>query len=98
MRSAAESGYHPAFRHLVEGGIARDRLEDSLTRLVLNEKKKGGKTPSRVVCYSNPASFSNMVGHQKCNRKYFEKKYPEIQFHFRVRQSLADHVYLAEQL
>lgn len=67
-------GYHPAFRQLVESQIAREDLEAQLN----------GFVEGRVAFRSNSVSFSNMTGHQKMNRLYFEDKYPSL--HIRYEQ------------
>lgn len=87
----ADSGYHPAFRQLVEGEIAKEKMESQLINLLHEDK------PSAVDFFSCGASFSNMVGNRKCNRAYFTQKYPEISFGFRVRKSLSPYTYLAEK-
>jgi len=48
----------------------------------------------KAAFFSNGRSFSNMIGHKKSNRSYFEKKYPHVRFTFHVDQSLTDHTYI----
>lgn len=84
------TGYHPAFRQLVEGEIARETLESGLIELI-NERY-----PKTVNFYSCPVSFSNMVGNKKANRLYFEEKYPDIRFNFLIKGNLSRDIYVAE--
>ncbi len=69
--------FHPAFRQLVDSQIAREILESQLT----------GAFDSAIF-YSNKASFSNMIGHKKSNKDYFEKTFPEKVFTFKIDNSL----------
>ena len=72
--------YHPAFRQLVEGEIAREDM------LMLLEER--GITKGNACFCSNGVSFSNMVGNSNCNRQYFRDRYPDIRFRFGVDNSL----------
>ncbi len=78
--------YHPAFRQLVEGEIAREELELQLTPYI-------NKNAVSAAFYSNGVSFSNMVGNSHCNKKYFAEKYPDIRISFKVDDSLEDMVF-----
>lgn len=104
--------YHPAFRQLVEGRIARDKIEPHLDRIVddlRNRYEKSGELIAnhlqdrnlanesinkrrfsrvKVDIFSSPKWFSNAVGNNSENKKYFEKKYPELSIKFRVDDSL----------
>lgn len=82
-------GYHPAFRQLVESEIAKEQMEAQLDRLM-----PLSRDISEIAFFSSSASFSNMIGHRKSNRSYFEKKYPHVRFTFHVDSNLSDHVYL----
>ena len=84
--------YHPAFRQLVEGEIAREDIETQLRRLhgVSNEKR-------RITVSSNGVSFSNMIGNSSCNRMYFESEYPELSFRFSVDDSLPDMTFVVSE-
>lgn len=75
--------YHPAFRQLVEGEIAKERIEPLL------EKSYSG-SPSEVVICSNQKWFSNMTGHHAVNRRYFEEKYPDIRIRWSTDNTLED--------
>jgi len=76
--------YHPAFRQLVEGEIAREDIETQLLRVSNDNEKR------RITVSSNGVSFSNMIGNSACNRRYFEDKYPHLSFRFAVDDSLPD--------
>ena len=89
-------GYHPAFRQLVESEIAKDQMEAQLSELFAMTAVSSAESsisPFKVTFFSNRASFSNMVGNQKSNRLYFEKKYPHVRFTFHVDDSLPNQVY-----
>lgn len=82
------SDYHPAFRQLVEGEIAKEQLEEKL----LNSLQNGDCT--RFHFESNSFSFSNMVGNSAKNKKYFLEKYPNLSIKFVVNNNkLADYCY-----
>ena len=71
--------YHPAFRQLVEGEIAKERIEPLLVN-----------ADHSVTLYSNSRWYSNMIGHKACNRKYFENIFPSLRIRFSVDDSLPD--------
>lgn len=93
------STYHPAFRQLVEGRIAREKILPML-EAVVNEKgpdlmKRSGPrrthrpSPRRKVdVYANPESFSNMIGNSGENRKYFEEKFPQLNLKYGTDETL----------
>jgi len=86
--SVAGDSFHPAFRQLVEGEIARETLERELESLI---KKNPGI--SRVRMLSNEKSFSNMIGNRKANRIYFENKYPALSIEYGIDKELDDYCY-----
>lgn len=82
--------FHPAFRQLVEGEIAREDLEKQLIPLLDDtEELDNGKT-SVFEFRSNGTSFSNMVGNARRNRNYFAEKYPGIKIYFKLDTALED--------
>lgn len=85
--------YHPAFRQLVEGEIAREDLEKQLQQIL----SENPGLPLHVDFSSNGVSFSNMIGNSRCNKEYFEQKYPDIHFRFRRDDSLADMIFMARK-
>lgn len=64
--------YHPAFRQLVEGKIAREIIEEALQQT----------NDTTLTFAANPKSFSNMIGHNGINKKYFESQYPHIEIKY----------------
>ena len=90
--------FHPAFRQLVEGSLARESIEEQLLHLFGNQLRHQASDNQklRVIASANPASFSNLVGHKAENRKYFVDKYTNMQFLFRVDNSLAVGEYFVE--
>jgi len=76
-KNVVAGDYHPAFRQLVEGDLIKDILEDQL---------KGAF--KKAVFYCNNSNLSTMVGNRKCNKIYFEKKYPNKLFEFRTDNQL----------
>ena len=101
------SNYHPAFRQLVEGAIAKDALVLQLDKLVEQMKTsslsnntenldiKDGLLP-KITCYSNPLSFSNMIGQNKVNKTFIFENYPMFNIRFKVDESLKPGVYVVE--
>ena len=89
----AGNSYHPAFRQLVEGEIAKEKLEEQLSALITDHRK--GDSAS-IIFFSNPRSFSNMVGNGGRNRTYFQQKYPDLSFFFKTDVTLPDGCYRAE--
>lgn len=104
QRQVLGNTFHPAFRQLMESEIAKESLERQL-RLLLNSRVpgafsvpgdvNGSASSNRVIFTANGPSFSNLVGHRKSNRSYFEERYPELHFFFRLDQTLEDGVYQA---
>lgn len=80
------STYHPAFRQLVEGDIARERIEAQLSKLRLPDLGQ-----LKVDIYSNSACFSNMIGNSGRNKKIFLEKYPRLNILYKVNNELPDH-------
>jgi histone acetyltransferase (RNA polymerase elongator complex component) len=81
-------GYHPAFRQLVESEIAKEQMEAQIQQFM-----PLSRDVLEIPFFSSSGSFSNMIGHRKSNRSYFEKKYPHVRFTFHVDSNLSDHVY-----
>ena len=80
--------YHPAFRQLVEGEIAKELLEAQL-----EEHLNGAKTGT-FAFMSSGTSFSNMIGNSRANKIYFEEKYPDLKIRFKTDHSLEDGKYV----
>ncbi|MDD2218095.1 MAG: radical SAM protein [Eubacteriales bacterium] len=84
--AALRGTYHPAFRQLVEGRIAREALEGKLNEL------QGDI--SNVTFASNSACFSNMIGHKGENKRYFAENYASLNISYIINQTLADNEYI----
>lgn len=81
--SIAPGTFHPAFRQLVEGAIARESLEAQLLTLYPEIQNFQDTPPDPAVCpsayfVSNAKSRNNLFGHKSANRVYFAKKYPGL--------------------
>lgn len=83
--------YHPAFRQLVEGHIARQDLE-----LQLQNLQKRHPEATRITFSSCGTSFSNMVGNSGANKRYFKEKYPNLNIKFAADDSLPPMSYKVE--
>lgn len=92
-KEIAGGTFHPAFRQLVEGQIAREDVEMELMRQ-LDSKKEGVQSRLRVTILSSPRSFSNLIGNSRCNKIYFEEKYPHLSFKFGVNGNLTEGKYV----
>ena len=87
--------FHPAFRQLVEGEIAKEDLEEQLAGL-LRDDGRGGVSAREVVFSSCGESFSNMIGNAKRNKRYFAEKYPSVSIRYSVSGDLPRGKYRAE--
>ena len=110
--SAINGGtYHPAFRQLVEGEIAYELLKEQLDALMEKLDGAGfAKTPNpdatsrtntpkpklKVDLFSNPQSFSNMIGNCGINKYRLDAEYPHFDIKYRTDNNLARDIYIAE--
>ncbi len=78
--------YHPAFRQLVEGEIARERIEEAMRKMDFDKNIR-----TKVNFYANSKSFSNMIGNSGRNKKFFLEKYPYLNILYKVNDLLNDH-------
>lgn len=94
--------FHPAFRQLVEGEIARDILENQLQVYLEEVTMQNGNIPiihhvksdlNTVFFASCKESFSNMVGNSKINKKYFADRYPCVKIEYIIDNSLTINEY-----
>ena len=86
--------YHPAFRQLVEGEIAKERIEPLLRDFLLsNEVSKSENKHQKVSVYSSKRWFSDMIGHHACNRRYFTEEFPSLDISFSVDDRLPDGIF-----
>lgn len=96
--------YHPAFRQLVEGEIAKESLEAQLLTLMKKHKVKHSlcepcedSEKLRVEFASSGNSFSNMIGNAKRNKIYFKEKYPGIEIYYKVSNNIKDKTYIVSE-
>ena len=81
----AANTFHPAFRQLVEGAIAREQLE-----LQINSLYPGIRDPHSDLWQFCPAclfvstekSRNNLFGHGGANREYFAREYPGLNIEY----------------
>ena len=84
--------YHPAFRQLLEGEIARDKIEAEV-------KNRLADTPNGLIdmtVRSGSKMMSNAVGHKCCNKTYFAENYPEIKIRYVADNTLEDNQMIIE--
>jgi len=93
--------FHPAFRQLVEGEIARESIESQIDDLYPGLTDFDNHTWDRcptAYFISNAKCRNAMFGHKSCNRKYFENKYARLNIRWKVDTdiglSLGDNKYL----
>ena len=91
---ADQLAFHPAFRQLVEGRIARERLEAQVLNLYPGVSSDIG---GFALFISNEKCYNNMFGHKGVNRRYFADKYPGLNIKYakdsEAGLSLADNEY-----
>lgn len=98
--------FHPAFRQLVEGAIAREKLESQLQaeagvarRAELTGRAGTARSPfvqeerEKVDFFSNSRNFSNMIGNSGRNKEYFLENYRQYDILYRVDNGLEDGEY-----
>lgn len=93
--SVAGNSFHPAFRQLVEGEIAKEELE---AQLIEHLQKYPDRIRSRIRMLSNEKSFSNMIGNRKVNKEYFQNKYPALSIEYGIDKDLEDYCYRISDL
>ncbi|MCI8608687.1 MAG: radical SAM protein [Firmicutes bacterium] len=93
--------FHPAFRQLVEGEIARESLEQQILQLFPDACRSytAGLGCPIMPCptvdfVSNEKSRNNLFGHKGCNRNYFAENYPWLNIRYQTDTQLADNQYL----
>ena len=84
--------YHPAFRQLVEGELAREQLEAQLSQLL-----DSNDAIRNLAFCCNGVSFSNMIGNSRRNKEYFTKKYPQLTITFQRDDSLGDMEFIVRE-
>lgn len=89
IRAGLKDDFHPAFRQLVQSEMAKVQLERQLEAFLPQDPN------CTVTFFANSKCYSNLSGHQKSNRAYFQTRYPGLVFRYQVDESLADDRYLA---
>lgn len=96
--------FHPAFRQLVEGHLAKESLEQQIKTLIANINGIGkdfSNSPT-VTFVANAKCYNNMFGHKGCNRSYFVEKYSAFQIKYMkdvdLGLNLKDNEYLVKFL
>lgn len=97
--SISQMTFHPAFRQLVEGEIAKDIIVDKITDLLKKPSLKSNNSentnfPLEITLISNPKSFSNLIGHKKSNKKIFSQLFPDICFSYKANAKIPPGKYL----
>ena len=83
--------YHPAFRQLVEGTIAMERIEPVLRQLSeLVSARTDHTDHTDITVFSNSRWYSNMIGHHACNKAYFRDEFPDLRIRYRMDDGLED--------
>lgn len=83
--------FHPAFRQLVEGDIAREEIKSQLSAMNFNQE-----TLTKVTFYASSEDFSNLIGNSRRNKKYFLEKYPYLNILYKVNHSFKRGQYKVE--
>ena len=105
--STTSGTFHPAFRQLVEGFLAKESLEKQLK--IMYARKNVSINPSthnpiKVAFISNRKCYNNMFGHGGVNRKYFSAEYDGLDirymcdYQFSSDLHLKDNQYLVKDL
>ena len=97
--------FHPAFRQLVEGFLAKESLEKQVNILYSKDKDSSADNQHdcpKVAFIANAKCYNNMFGHKACNKQYFEKEYTGLEIKYMVDKDadleLADNQYLVKSL
>ena len=85
--------YHPAFRQLVEGELARE----SLVKQMEVHWPRRENLPERILFASSSESFSNLIGHQKKNKKYFAETVPCVKIEYVIDSTLKKNQYTIKE-
>lgn len=83
--------YHPAFRQLVEGEIAKESIDAQLAAVDFDLSKR-----TKVDFLTNGKSMSNLIGHKQKNKRYFLEKYPYLDVLYKVDDKLSNNQYRIE--
>ena len=83
--------YHPAFRQLVEGRIAREEVTGRLEEL----RSDGCK--GSLLISAGPEKFAAIIGHKAENRKYFDAEFPMFDIMYKEDPSTEDGKFVIER-
>jgi len=99
LGAIAGGTFHPAFRQLVEGEIAKDMLECQLMEFLSRNEETCSKSESVKTVYfsSRNESFSNMVGNSKINKKYFADRFPCVKIEYIIDNSIGLNTYILKE-
>ena len=82
-------GYHPAFRQIVEGRIAKEKMY-SLIHASIQESPDAARYGKGYRFFSNQKWFPPMIGHKACNRIELEERFGRGMISFAEDDSLPD--------
>ena len=98
----AGNSYHPAFKQLALGKIAREIIEERI-REMFPQAAALGYWPEEdncpTVCIkANDKNFDSIIGHKGVNKKYFESEYMWLNFRYEKDQTIADNDVIVVEL
>lgn len=87
--------FHPAFRQLVEGEIARERIEEQLSHIYAglagSANTQNSAVRTKVDIFANSHCYSNMIGNSGRNKEIFLEKYPGLNILYKINDKLPNH-------
>lgn len=89
----AAGTFHPAFRQLVEGDIAREQIEGQLEEQLKRLPEAAFDGNIKADFFANRRCFSNLIGNGGRNKKFFLEKYPRLTILYKVNDFLPDYQY-----
>ena len=94
------NSYHPAFRQLVQGVLARQEIEKRIKEILEERAGVESRDPSavqaKILISAGNKGFSAVIGHQGVNRRYFAEHYPELAFEYKRNHALENEEILVE--
>ena len=96
------NSYHPAFRQLIEGEIAKEKILKQLNNLNVFSEGLGEVRELNIgddmviVIKSSDKSFSSMIGHKGCNKKYFASLFLDKKIIYKVDNTIDYGKYVVE--
>lgn len=94
----AGKSYHPAFKQLVTGRLAKEKIEAYIKEFCSSDDNcaKNGFS-SRIIVTAGDKAFSDVIGHKGENKKYFTSHYPWLNIEYRQSKSLSDEQIVIEK-